>query len=84
MENETTYILCNNPLEGDVVIVSKGLTTILQSSIQRKDGIYERLEGKTSIGIHQICRHNYTRPTSIAAAISPVQQEGALLPSTST
>ena len=37
MENETTYILCNNPLEGDVVIVSKGLTTILQSSIQRKE-----------------------------------------------
>lgn len=62
--------ICRKTLVSDlpVVTVQRGLTKIIESSLERGDGLNIKLEGKTSICVHVICRQNYTRPTTIKAS----------------
>lgn len=77
--------LCGKSLDqGDFVQVSKGLDTILQSSFKRNDGVHKKIEGKQSIKVHKKCRKDYTRPSSIAAAVLSSKVSDTFLPSTST
>lgn len=66
---DTDCIFCGNNLEGDTVLVEKGLESIIQASLTVKDGLHEKLKGKTKIIVHRSCRQKYTRPSSIKAAI---------------
>ena len=74
MDNsQLVCVLCNKNLEEDVVCVTKGLKSIIEASQMRRDGLDKKLEGKTTVRIHAMCRKNYTRPSSIrAATTSPV------------
>ena len=55
----------------DSVTVTRGLDTIINSSISRKDGIAEKLQGLSSICVHRTCRKNYTRMSSIESVLRP-------------
>jgi hypothetical protein len=69
MENsDIICALCTKSLEGDTVVVTKGLRTIIEVSVTRQDGLHEKLQGKTSVRVHKKCRQNYTRPSSVKAA----------------
>lgn len=74
-------ILCGELLEEDTVVVRKGLKTVIEASVKRDDCVHERLEGKTSVRVHKVCRQNYTRPSSIKSAIASSQSPEASLPS---
>lgn len=61
--------ICNESLtEGEIVVVDRGLKTLIDSSTERSDGFNEYLKNKTSVTIHKQCRKAYTRKSSIAAA----------------
>ncbi|XP_063235988.1 uncharacterized protein LOC134538524 [Bacillus rossius redtenbacheri] len=76
-------IFCGKELEGGTVIVTKGIQTIIDASLSRKDNLHEKLEGKTNVRVHSVCRQNYTRPTSIKAAIALTQSSDVQLPTSS-
>ena len=76
MDVENLCLLCEKHVsQEDLVIVTRGLDTIRNSSIRRNDGIAEQLEGLTSINVHSICRRNYTRESSIVSAVNPSPQK---------
>lgn len=77
-------ILCGKDTEGDTIVVTKGLKTITEASILRKDGLHESLEGKSSVRVHKSCRQNYTRPSSIKAATASPPCPAVCIPSTSS
>lgn len=68
-------VFCRKYFERDGVVVKRGLKKIIESSLKRNDGIHEKLEGKTEIRVHSECRHNYTRDTSIKAAVAARKHE---------
>ena len=49
-------------------ITSKGLQTLLASSISRNDGLAQKMEIDSPLILHTECRKQYTRPSSIQAA----------------
>ena len=53
---ETICIICNQELKEDTVIVTKGLKTIYDASLRRKDGLHEKLGEKTAIKVNKSCR----------------------------
>ncbi|GBM00010.1 hypothetical protein AVEN_214089-1 [Araneus ventricosus] len=57
-----------NKLEKDIVLVQKGLESIIQASLRVEDGLHERLREKTKITAHKSCRQKYTRLSSIRAS----------------
>ena len=61
--------ICNESLtESEIVVVDRGLKTLMDSSTERGDRFDEYLKDKTSVTIHKQCRKAYTRKSSIAAA----------------
>lgn len=69
MDNSNTMcIFCGNKLEDDSVLVKKSLESIIQASLQIKDGLHERLGWTTALIVHRVCRLKYTRPSTIKAA----------------
>lgn len=60
--------ICNNNLNESetVIIVERGITTLINSSFERNDGHYEYLKDKKSVTIHVKCRKMYIRKSSIA------------------
>lgn len=59
--------ICSNSLnESETVIVERGITTLINSSVERNDGNVEYLINKQSVK----CRKMYTRKISIAAIYS--------------
>lgn len=62
-------LLCNLSLEtGKVVTVSRGIDTIIKASIARGDGLEEALKQTHPLTVHEQCRKNYTRPSSIKSS----------------
>ena len=65
-------VLCGKELlHHDAVTVTRGVDTLINSSIRRNDDIAEKLQGLSSICVHQTCRKNYTRVSSIASVLTP-------------
>ncbi|CAI6372766.1 unnamed protein product [Macrosiphum euphorbiae] len=61
--------ICNKHLnETEIVIVERGIQTLIDSSVERNDGHFEYLKDKQSVAIHVRCRKMYTRKSSIATA----------------
>lgn len=48
-----------------VTVKQKGIETIVSASLQRKDDLHKKIENVSTITVHQSCRKNYTRPSSI-------------------
>lgn len=60
--------ICSKSLtEGDIVVVERGMKTLIDSSVERNDGFFEYLSNSESVTIHTQCRKMYTRKSSIAA-----------------
>lgn len=76
-------LLCGEALDADVVVVSRGLNTIVQSSLKRNDDVHLLIEGKQSITVHKKCRRDYTRPSSSSSSVSLSHRDTHIL-STST
>ena len=72
VDEEELCLLCGESLsKGNTVTVTKGLSTIINISTRRKDGISQMLEGLSSIFVHVACRKTYTRDTSIESVLNP-------------
>ena len=77
MDMQNLCLICEEELsQGETVTVTRGLETIINSSMRRKDEIAEKLEGLSSICVHVMCRKSYTRESNIAAAINPPHPQG--------
>lgn len=74
-----TCVICNQEVKNDGVNVTKGINSLIKSSIERKDEIHKLLANVDVIKVHNICRQNYTRPSNIKAALKSQNSE----PSTS-
>lgn len=60
--------ICSKSLtEGEIVVVTRGMKTLIDSSVERNDGFFEYLSNSESVTIHTECRKMYTRKSSIAA-----------------
>lgn len=60
--------ICSKSLtEGEIVVVERGMKTLIDSSVERNDGFFEYLSNSESVTIHTQCRKMYTRKSSIAA-----------------
>jgi predicted nucleic acid-binding Zn ribbon protein len=65
MDIQSNCVLCGESLsKGEVIVVERGMKTILEVSSLRKYGKYEHLQNAHSIQVHAICRKNYTRTKS--------------------
>lgn len=82
-ESDINCLICGNELVENIVVVKNGINAISQASKKRQDNLHEKLQGKTTIKLHKSCRQQYTKPSSIQAAIK-TQQEQNNEPSTST
>ncbi|CAG4987924.1 unnamed protein product [Colias eurytheme] len=70
--------ICSKLLtEGETVIVTRGLQTLIDASNARSDEFTEYLKSQKSVTIHVDCRKSYTRRTSIAAAKRQREDEQA-------
>lgn len=56
---EVCFISDKSLLKGKTVIVERGLDTLRQSSVERKDGKDEYLQNASSIEIHVHCHKEY-------------------------
>ncbi|KAG8180207.1 hypothetical protein JTE90_027919 [Oedothorax gibbosus] len=60
--------ICSKPLnESKIVVVDRGIKTLIDSSVERNDGLFEHLKDQKSITIHMECRKIYTRKSTIVA-----------------
>lgn len=66
--SEVCFICSESLTEGEIVVVDRGMKTLIDSSNERSDGFDEYLKDKQSVTIHKQCRKMYTRKSSIAAA----------------
>lgn len=83
MDPDVVCIICNNNLDSNTVVVTKGLKKINEASLIRGDRLHEKIEGRKSVEVHKVCRQNYTRPTSIKAATASLHRPDEALTSTS-
>ncbi|CAF4938591.1 unnamed protein product [Pieris macdunnoughi] len=61
--------ICDKPLkESEVVVVDRGMKTLIDASVERNDNFFEYLKDKQSVTVHVQCRKMYTRKSSIVAA----------------
>ena len=51
-----------------MVTTEKGRNTLMTSSLERQDGLYDEIKNTTPLRIHADCRKQYTRKSSIASA----------------
>lgn len=61
--------------ESEIVTIKRGMKTLINASIERADEFLEYLKNKKSVKIHESCRKNYTRKSSIAAANKRQREE---------
>ncbi|CAH0556725.1 unnamed protein product [Brassicogethes aeneus] len=66
--SEYCFICAKLLTESEVVTVERGMKTLINASIERADEFSEYLKNQKSVRIHENCRKNYTRKSSIAAA----------------
>ena len=61
--------ICDKPLkESEVVVVDRGMKTLIDASVERNDDFFEYLKDKQSVTVHVQCRKMYTRKSNIVAA----------------
>ncbi|CAG5030447.1 unnamed protein product [Parnassius apollo] len=61
--------ICDKPLkESEIVLVDRGMKTLIDASVERNDKFFEYLKDKQSVIVHERCRKMYTRKSSIVAA----------------
>ena len=63
---EDLCIICSSANNDDSITVKRGIDTLIQCSIQRKDGLADLFRTKTPVIVHKVCRRQYTHPTNIA------------------
>lgn len=76
-------LICGNELIENVVVVTNGISAISEASKKRKDSLHTKVLEKSSIKLHKSCRQQYTRPSSIQAAVKKLDEQHNE-PSTST
>lgn len=71
-EEDVSCIICNELLSVSetVTVTSKGIRTLINYSLQRKDGLNSKFETLSTVSIHKECRKVYTRSSSIKAYIA--------------
>ncbi|GLV41747.1 hypothetical protein CBL_12036 [Carabus blaptoides fortunei] len=71
MSRQNICLICEKTLnEGDILEVkARGLNTLRESSIRRKDNKVNQLRPLDSVIMHVKCHKTYTRKRSIIAAI---------------
>ena len=62
---DAVCIICKEPASDAIVVTERGKKTLVESSIERSDGLHDMFEKTTPLLIHKACRKNYTRSTSI-------------------
>ena len=68
---EDKCVLCNSSLlEGEVVTVQRGLSSLIEASKARNDDIHLLLSLTTQITVHVNCRKKYTAKQNIKANIN--------------
>ena len=82
-ESDLNCLICGNELIENIVVVKNGINAISEASKKRQDSLHEKLQGKSTIKLHKSCRQQYTRPSSIQAAIKTLHEQNNE-PSTST
>ncbi|GBP81140.1 hypothetical protein EVAR_88238_1 [Eumeta japonica] len=73
--SEYCFICAKLLTESEVVTVERGMKTLINASIERADDFSEYLKNQKSVTIHENCRKNYTRKSSIAAANKRQREE---------
>lgn len=73
--SEYCFICAKLLTESEVVTVERGMKTLINASIERADEFSEYLKNQKSVTIHENCRKNYTRKSSIAAANKRQREE---------
>ncbi|KAH9634334.1 hypothetical protein HF086_011594 [Spodoptera exigua] len=84
--SEYCFICAKLLTESEVVTVERDMKTLINASIERVDDFSEYLKNQKFVTIHENCRKNYTRKSSIAATNKrqreeqdPVHQQQVLL-----
>lgn len=73
--SEYCFICAKLLTESEIVTVERGMKTLINASIERADEFSEYLKNQKSVTIHENCRKNYTRKSSIAAANKRQREE---------
>lgn len=72
-------MICEKPLVNErTVCVKRGLDNLVSASYKRQDGKVSFFLNRTSIELHENCRKDYTRDTSIAAFKRKLDTESSL------
>lgn len=72
-------LICELPLkESPSVEVTRGLQTLITSSLTREDGLNEQFKNKTSLEVHIDCRRLYTRRPAPNKDIEEPHKKSAL------
>lgn len=74
-EEDVSCVICNALLSvsENVTVSSKGIKTLMESSLQRKDGLHFKFETLSTVSIHKEFRKVYTRSSSIKAYIAKLK-----------
>lgn len=72
-EDNDCCIICNTQLSVSetVTVTAKGIETLIDSSLKRKDGLHSKFETLPTIILHKECCKKYTCNTSMRAYIAP-------------
>lgn len=77
MDAGICLLCCKSLTEGEVVVVGRGLPTLIHASQERKDEKHKIMANANELTVHALCRKNYTRPSSIKAFTKPEVGEPA-------
>ncbi|KAJ0169956.1 hypothetical protein K1T71_014562 [Dendrolimus kikuchii] len=73
--SEYCFICAKLLTESEVITVERGMKTLINASIERADEFSEYLKNQKSVTIHENCRKNHIRKSSIAAANKRQREE---------
>lgn len=65
--SEYCFICAKLLTESEIVTVERGMKTLVNASIERGDEFSEFLKKQKSVTVHDSCRKNYTRKSSVAS-----------------
>ena len=64
--------------------IVEGMKNLIEASIQRKDALFDTLTNLSSVAVHTACRKNYTRKSSITAAMKTSASQATVTSSSQT
>ncbi|CAH2084651.1 unnamed protein product [Euphydryas editha] len=65
--SEHCFICKDHLPASEIVIVNRGMKTLIDASAERGDEFTDYLKSQKSVAVHVRCRKNYTRRSTIAA-----------------